>query len=549
MWRKNRRNHGNGDFGVDNNRNYDFHDGSNTSMWGTTGVSFNTSNDTYPGSGPFSEVENQAMKWFCENHNFKLALNNHSYDNSLLYPFGYANNQLTPDNSTYVAISNAMVKHNGYGMQAKLSSLLYPASGDSDDWMYGDDLANKPKIFSFTPEIGNNGFWPPMNEIEPTCNSMVYTNLMAAHLITNYAETKDAMVNSIATTSGYFKYEIQRLGIETPANFTVSINPLSSNLLSVGGANTHSNMSMLQTDLDSISYTLNSSILDGDIISYELLINNGYYTETILVNKTYGTGTPVLVDNGANMSNWTTTGNWGTTTSDYYSAPSSITDSPNGNYANNTNKTIALSNNVNLSTAIGASLSFYARWNIELDYDYVQVEVSTNNGATWEPQCGEYTNTGTTYQDLNAPLYDGLQNAWVNEIIDLSQYLGSNIKVRFQLVSDQGVTEEGFYFDDLEIRVLEPPVGINSPNPTFNLSSYPNPANELVTINYSTAVDLNNAVLIISNELGQEVKRLSVNKSKGSLTINTDTMQSGIYFYSIVSSKIQSATKKMMVVK
>jgi len=549
MWRKNRRNHGNGDYGVDNNRNYDFHDGSNTSMWGTTGVNFNTSNDTYPGSGPFSEVENQAMKWFCENHDFKLALNNHSYDNSLLYPYGYANNQLTPDNNTYIAIADAMVKHNGYGMQAKLSSLLYPASGDSDDWMYGDDLANKPKIFAFTPEIGNNGFWPPMNEIAPTCNSMVYTNLMAAHLITNYAETKDVMASSITSTSGFFKYEIQRLGIEAPANFTVSINPLTSNILTIGSANTHNNMSMLQTDLDSISYTLNTSILDGDAISYEILINNGYYSETIVINKTYGIGTPVLVDNGTNVANWTTTGNWGTTTSDYYSAPSSITDSPNGNYSNNTNRTIALSNNVNLTTAIGATLSFYARWDIEVDYDYVQVEVSTNNGATWDPQCGKYTNTGNANQDQNAPLYDGLQNSWVYEEIDLSQYLGSNIKVRFQLVSDQGVTEDGFYFDDLEISVLETPVGIDNPNANFNLSSYPNPANELVTISYSTPNDLNNAFLIITNELGQEVKSLKITKSKGSITIATDELQSGIYFYSIASTNIHSVTKKLMVVK
>ena len=40
---------------------------------------------------------------------------------------------------------------------------------------------------------------------------------------------------------------------------------------------------------------------------------------------------------------------------------------------------IILANDVDLSNATTANLSFYARWDIEAGYDYVQVEVSTNN--------------------------------------------------------------------------------------------------------------------------------------------------------------------------
>ena len=52
MHRKNKRNIGTSNPGVDNNRNYDYIDGSGNSIWGTTGVSSNPNNDTYPGTGP-----------------------------------------------------------------------------------------------------------------------------------------------------------------------------------------------------------------------------------------------------------------------------------------------------------------------------------------------------------------------------------------------------------------------------------------------------------------------------------------------------------------
>ena len=456
MWRKNRRNHGNGNYGVDNNRNYDYIDGQGNSVWGTTGVSFNTSSDVYPGSGPFSEVENQAMKWFCENHDFKIALNNHTYDNSLLYPYGYDNNQYTPDHNTYVAISDIMTEHNGLGMIPKISASLYPASGDSDDWMYGADLATKPKIFAFTPEISDAGFWPNSSDIENICNSMVFTNLMAAHLITNYASITDESPLAINNMNGFFSYELQRLGLEDPANFTVSIIPVSFNILSIGGSNVHNNMSLLQADLDSISFQLDPAISMGDLVEYYIEVDNGQYVESFLVTKIYGTETNLMTDNGSSIANWNVSQTWNVTNSDFYSPSSSITDSPGGDYANNINKTITMNNPADLSNAIGANMSFWAKWEIEANWDYVQVEVSNDGGSTWTPQCGKYTNLGVANQNAadGEPLYDGFQTTWVKEEIDLSDYLGNSILVRFQIVSDQGVKEDGFYFDDFEINIM-----------------------------------------------------------------------------------------------
>ena len=81
MHRKNRRNVGTTNKGVDLNRNYGY-------QWNTTGVSSDPNNDTYPGSAEFSEVETQAMKWFVEQRDFEFAFNAHTHGNQLLYPIG-----------------------------------------------------------------------------------------------------------------------------------------------------------------------------------------------------------------------------------------------------------------------------------------------------------------------------------------------------------------------------------------------------------------------------------------------------------------------------
>lgn len=63
------------------------------------------------------------------------------------------------------------------------------------------------------------------------------------------------------------------------------------------------------------------------------------------------------------------------------------------------------------------------------------------------------------------PLYDGTQTSWVLEEISLDDYLGQSIKCRFQLVSDNGVTADGFYFDDFTVKTISTStVGIDSWN-------------------------------------------------------------------------------------
>jgi len=519
LWRKNRRDNGDGTMGVDLNRNYSFH-------WGESGVS-NSSGETYPGSAGFSEPETQAMKWFCEEHNFVMALNAHTYSQLLLYPYGYDNDQYTEDHEVFGAISELMVSQNGYSNI--ISSGLYPASGDSDDWMYGDTSTHN-KILAMTPEVGA-AFWPSIASIIPTCKEMVFLNLTGAKLIHNYAEIKDVSAFNITNTTGNFEYSIQRLGIANPGDFSVSILPVSDNISSVGGTNTHNGMTQSEEILSSISYTLSEAVNDGDAIVYKLVLDNGLFQTEKLLTKIYGTPNAVFFESGDSTTQWESS-SWASTTSDYYSAYSSITDSPSGNYAGNSNKALEVENSIDLTDMSMAFVSFYAKWDIENNYDYVQFEISTDAGGSWQAQCGNYTNAGVAEQYVTGePLYDGAQTTWVQEVVDLSDYIGSSIKMRFRLYSDGWTEGDGFYFDDLIINTLPESTESVADPMLDSLFMYPNPTHEVVQ--FILPQTTHQYQLSIVNTSGQVVQRSVLTNQNKSIDIST--LSDGIYFVKIAS--------------
>jgi len=161
-------------------------------------------------------------------------------------------------------------------------------------------------------------------------------------------------------------------------------------------------------------------------------------------------------DEANNLSNWNSTGGWNTTTSKYVSAPTSFTDSPTGNYSNNANSSLEYNSQIDLTNIIGATLEFDTQWDIEDNWDYGQVQISTNNGSTWIPLEGIYTNPGVgSFQPNGEPLYDGTQLTWVHESIDISDYIDQNITVRFLLMSDSYITEDGWYVDNIKVTTFE----------------------------------------------------------------------------------------------
>lgn len=155
-WRKNRRQNGNGTYGVDLNRNYSY-------KWGGGGASTSPGSDTYRGPQAFSEPETQAVKTYVETHeNITSLLSFHTFSKLILYPWGHQYESIsnTRDKQVHETMARKMAEWNGYRPQQ--ASELYIASGDTTDWSYGEQ-----KIISFTFELdpansgwGSGGFYP-----------------------------------------------------------------------------------------------------------------------------------------------------------------------------------------------------------------------------------------------------------------------------------------------------------------------------------------------------------------------------------------------------
>ncbi len=530
MWRKNRRAFGDGTFGVDNNRNYDYwiNGDPGQSIWNTTGISTATTGETYPGTAPISEPETQAIQYFVDNHNFKIALNAHTFSDLLLYPYGYELNVPSPDDDYFGKISSVMVSQNN--LANVIASELYAASGDSDDFMYGQTM-NHNKIFAFTPEIGES-FWPAVSEILPLCKKMMFTNLSAAQLVREYGFLKDTSPQFIGNAAIFSaNFELSKYGLGGNGNFSVSINPISTNIVSVGPAFTISGMQLSESVNAGISIGLANGTASNDEIVFEYVIDNGQSIERKLITKRFGQLQNIFSDTSSALSpNWTTT-NWATTTEAFVSPSSSITDSPLTNYSNSQNKRITLTNPINLSGVTNATVSFAAKWDLENKWDYVAFEVSTDNGLSWIPQCGKYTKTFTqNIVDPSVTAYTGIQADWINEEINLSDYAGQTIKMRFRLATDVGTNLDGFYFDNFKVNLLENSILLATNNNVVSaFRIYPNPTNSVLNINTSK----DDYSIKIFNLVGQLV--LSTQNNNGFQSLDVKSLNSGLYFVKLQS--------------
>lgn len=200
-WRKNRNpNSGasGASIGVDLNRNFDF-------LWDFTKLfassvqssvgSTSMSDETYHGTGAFSEPETKNIKWVFDTYSkIRWFVDLHSYAGDVLYSWGSDENQdqypyMSFLNSTYngvrgilsdtpgsgsgygeytsktewdanLAAANrmtaAMTAGGGSAYTAMQSAALYPTSGASDDWAYSRHFTDTTKnlVHAYTVEFG-----------------------------------------------------------------------------------------------------------------------------------------------------------------------------------------------------------------------------------------------------------------------------------------------------------------------------------------------------------------------------------------------------------
>ena len=528
LWRKNRRaDEGEEAHGVDLNRNYGF-------FWGVdnNGSSPNKASPTYRGTEAFSEPETQAVKYLCEQHQFQLALNYHTFGNLMIHPWGY-NDQPTDEDVLFKAIGRLMGRFNNYRLGTGTETVGYVVNGDSDDYMYGDVEA-KNKIYSYTPEVGSDGFWPDPNNIDTYNKASMYQNLNLALVTLNYGVADvNYEEDALADGSGSGSIKLTRYGFED--------GPLMLSVFSVEGQEEIVNPFVATYFLDQ---------LEDTIIQFEYQLPpdaEGTYAFTVGVDNgdfefidTFFVNAPVdmsgfessllFEDSLNNTSAFIVEGTWGITDEDFVSAPTSMTDSPGGDYSRNERNIVYVGEVFDLSQAVSASLTFDARWEIEADYDYVQVQASVN-GVDWISLCGDYSELGSPDQ-VNEPLYDGNSPSWVSETVLLDDFVGSdNVEIRFLLVSDFGVEEDGFYVDNIKVTSQELITNTEEEFVEGTISVFPNPSKDHIQFTMSSS-DFLPKTYEIFDLLGRSV--LSGQVSNDNRLITTNDLKTGVYYLKLM---------------
>lgn len=154
-------------YGIDLNRNHSF-------GWGGPGASPEPCAMTFRGPAAASEKEVASLESLIRallpdqrepqrdavapDDTTGIFITLHSYSNLILWPWGDTSVP-APNMTGLKAIGDRLAAYNGY-QSCQSGPCLYPTSGASDDWVYGE-----LGVPGFTFEIGNQ-FMPPYSEID-----------------------------------------------------------------------------------------------------------------------------------------------------------------------------------------------------------------------------------------------------------------------------------------------------------------------------------------------------------------------------------------------
>lgn len=111
---------------------------------------------------------------------------------------------------------------------------------------------------------------------------------------------------------------------------------------------------------------------------------------------------------------------------------------------------------VDLTGKTSATLTFDAWYDIEEQWDFAFVQVSTDNGATWKSLGNQNTRSDVVPEGyptiLNSmPGLTGKSNGWEAQSFDLTAYAGQKVQLRLRYATDWGTSHIGFFADNVKV--------------------------------------------------------------------------------------------------
>jgi hypothetical protein len=345
------------------------------------------SDPTYRGTGPFSEPESQVIRDFVNSREFTMWLSYHSHGELLLYPWGYIAED-TPDHDVFFKLGELLTEANGYLPGNYKSGAIYSVNGSTDDWGYGEQTT-KDLIFAFTPEINNSaqgGFGPSDTLIAPTFALNFEMNMR----VLEYSENPYGVLGPYRPAM----YAIDDTFYPVHTLSWSSNHPADQNPAVFYEVERCLDPSFV---IDTAEYLSTDWVFDGFSLGSEAYSgNSGYYS-----------------GQGDHMEHSMTTAR------PYFVAAESDT------------------------------FRFWAKYEIETDWDYAYVDVSEDFGKTWTTVEGNITTTYDPHGNNRGHGITGQTLSWVDAIFPLAQYLGQEIYLRISYITDAAVVEHGIDVDVL----------------------------------------------------------------------------------------------------
>lgn len=108
-----------------------------------------------------------------------------------------------------------------------------------------------------------------------------------------------------------------------------------------------------------------------------------------------------------------------------------------------------LTRQLDLTGLTRATVSYWVWYDIEKNWDYGYVEVSTDNGSHWTSLPTARTTDLDPEGQNYGNGYTGQSGGWLSEQVDLSPFAGGKLLFRFEYVTDDAVNNPGIAVDDI----------------------------------------------------------------------------------------------------
>ena len=248
---------------------------------------------------------------------------------------------------------------------------------------------------------------------------------------------------------------------------------------------------------------------------------------------------------------WTADPGWHVSNEQSQKGTYSLRFSPPAGFSGNSMSNFQTNKSLSLKRLESATLHFWTKQLLDADLVKGFVDVSIDNGEHW-------TSLGPPFSDYS--------NQWSDYYFSLAEFCGPGkpeilLRFRAQSYSDPAQEQLEWYIDDISIMSGQTPVVADHvyavPYQLKLHQNYPNPFNSETVIQFDiNPLDPVFVELKVINLKGQKVRTLLSSKlSRGQYSISWNgrderdfPVPSGIYFYQILSPKLKT-TRKMIVVR